>query len=91
MLFKVMFFTLIAGSCECEGDKPYTAFIRRTGSTTYGDVCTTVGSRTGAPFCFVEDNSPCPDKQRDGGSSRLNFAMGSNWYYSYDACSDWKN
>ena len=58
-----MFYNLIAGSCECEGDKPYTAFIRRTGSTTYGDVCTTVGSLTGDAFCFVEDNSPCPDKQ----------------------------
>ena len=73
-------------ACECSGSQPWTAFIGGDKSKTYGHECTSVGSGTGHDFCFVDDLSTCRDKQRDGGSSILNFDKGSNWYYSYAAC-----
>ena len=73
-------------ACECRVNNPWGAFIGGDKSKTYGHECTSVGSGTGDDFCFVDRRSACPDKQMDGGSSKLNFDKESNWYYSYAAC-----
>ena len=82
-IWNIMF---LQQACECRGNNPWGAFIGGDKSKTYGHECTSVGSGTGDDFCFVDDISACPDKQKDKGSSKLNFDQTSNWYYSYAAC-----
>eukprot|EP00931_Biecheleriopsis_adriatica_P025112 TRINITY_DN15512_c0_g2_i1.p1 TRINITY_DN15512_c0_g2~~TRINITY_DN15512_c0_g2_i1.p1 ORF type:complete len:278 (+),score=-6.37 TRINITY_DN15512_c0_g2_i1:39-836(+) len=89
-------------TCRCGGSSPWTAEsqlpYRATGienaghgrpSGKFGGTCTTVGSPTGQPWCWLhygDQTHTCLDQVRDSGANMLDLWMSSNWYYSYQAC-----